>query len=179
MCLSPDANIFIFQKRWVLIQWCVWPEKYQSWCCWIATAIFLQQLGGAAEPDSLPGPILEFSPQSFAVKEYKEIKRMKINQTKKKDLTPHKRLERLILKQFCKKIRSKPNKIACNLRTQKSNNYTRDYTKDYALSLTLFTQLCSQSVIMTVMNRKIDWSLQNLLEEEGKKNPTHKPKTKQ
>lgn len=30
VCLSPDANIFHFQKRWVLIQWGVWPEKCQA-----------------------------------------------------------------------------------------------------------------------------------------------------
>lgn len=71
------------------------PGTFQSWCCWITAAIFLQQLGGAAEPDSLPGPILEFSPQSFAINENKKIKRMKINQTKKKDLTPPKGLKDL------------------------------------------------------------------------------------
>lgn len=87
-CLSPSANILLLQKWLFLIRWGVWPEK--RWAHFrvydIAIAIFLQQLGGAREPDSPPGPILEFSPQSFAIKENKEIKRMKINQTKKKDL---------------------------------------------------------------------------------------------
>lgn len=50
------------------------------------TAIFLQQLGGARELDSPHGPKLEFSLQSFSIKANKEIKGMKINQTKKKDL---------------------------------------------------------------------------------------------
>lgn len=99
VCLNHDANIFLFQKRWVLIQWGVLarevPDTFQSWCHWIPTAIFLQQLGGAGEPDSLPGPILEFSPQPFAIKENKEVKRMKINQTKKKALTPQKTLKGL------------------------------------------------------------------------------------
>lgn len=88
--LSPDANIFLFQKWLFLIWWGVWPEKwwlhFRVYDIVIAIAIFLQQLGGAREPDSPAGPILEFSPQSFAIKENKEIKRMKINQTKKKDL---------------------------------------------------------------------------------------------
>lgn len=120
-CLSPDANIFLFQNWLFLIQRGVWPEEW--WAHFrvydivipIDIAIFLQQLGGAREPDSPPGPTLEFSPQSFAKKENKEIKRMKINQTKKKDFK--KITERLILKQFHKKIRSKPKQIACNLRT--------------------------------------------------------------
>jgi len=79
-CLIPDANIFLFQKWLFLILWGVWPEKWRAHfrVYDIATAItiFLQQLGGAREPDSPPGPILEFSPQSFAVKENKEIKMM-------------------------------------------------------------------------------------------------------
>lgn len=177
-CLSPDANIFLFQKLLFIIQWGVWPEKWWAHfrICDIATAIFLQQLGGARELDSSHGPILEFSPQLFALKENKEIKRMKINQTKKKDLQKN-HWERLILKQFHKKIRSKPKQIACNLRTQKSNNYTTRLHK----------RLCpiinsSYSATYSVTNydsrrQKTGWSMQNHLENKGKK--PHKTKRKQ
>lgn len=105
-CLSPDANIFLFQKLLFLIPWGVWPEKWRAHfrIFDIATAIFLQQLGGAREPDSSAGPILEFSPQLFAIKENKEIKRMKINQTKKD-------LEKKSLREAYLKVISEENKI--------------------------------------------------------------------
>lgn len=93
---------------------------------------------------------------------------MKINQTKKKEFK--KSLREAYLKAISQenKIKTKANCMQ-PMNPEKQQLHNKRLQKDYALPLTLLIQPHIQPLIMMEFRQKTDWSAQNLLEVEGKK----------